>query len=318
MRKIPYSLATAMGLILACASASAADLKAFAKVTGPTIHLGDLMDGAGAAAGVLVRAAPAPGTEIVLPATLVSRLAKDNGVAITGGSAVSRIRVARAGIPVDADWVADAVRRELLNQGMTGDYEVEMRSAAQGLFIPEGYALNEVRLEHLAHNARSGRFSGTIVSPVGADRVERTAISGQAVLMTEIPVLAAAMDAGEIISDHDLDWLRVPANRVNRNAMTDATDLIGMSVKRRILPGRPVRLGDVERPRMVQRGQLIAMVVQKGAMTLTATGRAMEDGGRDDFIRVQNTATHRLVEGRVIGPNQVLVSLFGPIQTAAR
>ena len=53
------------------------------------------------------------------------------------------------------------------------------------------------------------------------------------------------------------------------------------------------------------------IVLQFGNMSLTAQGRAVEDGAKGDTIRVLNTTSNRQVEGIVVAPDTVSVSI-GP------
>ncbi|MGF1605820.1 MAG: flagellar basal body P-ring formation chaperone FlgA [Rhodothalassiaceae bacterium] len=290
--------------------AEAAQLRAFAEVDSPTITLGDLLIGAGQAADVVVRAAPEPGGQIAIATTVVQRIAATHGLDVQGTEAMMRIQVQRAGKPVDPGLVADKIRQALVHQGMRGDYDVRLGHRQLALFVPPQAPLSALRIEHLNFNDRSGRFTATLVTPAGGGREARTSVSGMAEQMTELPVLAARLAPGEVISDADLDWIRMPVRRVNRGAITHAEDLVGMSLKRRVATGQVLRAMDIEQPRMIERGQLVAMVVRSGPMTLTATGRALESGGEGDWIRIQNVSSHRVVEGRVIGPNEVAVAAF--------
>ena len=48
-------------------------------------------------------------------------------------------------------------------------------------------------------------------------------------------------------------------------------------------------------------------------MRLTATGIVMQDGADGDVVQVTNTATKKIVQGRVIGPNLVEVVTRGQV-----
>lgn len=296
--------------------AQAASLKPFAEVTGAVVHLSDLVEGADGAEDVVVRAAPEPGREVSVSASAVVRLALAHGIDMDPAS-LTRIRIARAGKPISPQLIADKMTEELLSAGLTGDFDVQLGNQRLAIYMPVEESYADIALEHVMVNERSGRFTATLVYPMGDGRVGRASVAGLAQQMTEVPVLGERLDLGDIVSETDIQWIRVPERTVRRTMVTDMDELVGLSLKRRISPGRPIRMTDLEKPRMIERGQLIAMIVRRGPMTLTATGRAMQSGGKGEWIRVQNTETHRLVEGRVIGPNEVEVGV-GPTRTAAR
>ena len=66
---------------------------------------------------------------------------------------------------------------------------------------------------------------------------------------------------------------------------------------------------------LVARNATVTIVLQTGSLSLSAVGRAVEEGSRGDTIRVLNVASNRQIEGTVVGPDTVSVSI-GPRLTA--
>ena len=62
---------------------------------------------------------------------------------------------------------------------------------------------------------------------------------------------------------------------------------------------------------LVARNANVTIVLQFGNLSLSAQGRAVEEGARGDTIRVLNTTSNRQLEGVVVGPDTVAVSI-GP------
>ena len=58
---------------------------------------------------------------------------------------------------------------------------------------------------------------------------------------------------------------------------------------------------------MVNKGSLVTMTLTGPAMLLTARGRAQENGGKGDVIRITNTHSKQVVEAVVTGPGRVMV-----------
>ena len=48
-------------------------------------------------------------------------------------------------------------------------------------------------------------------------------------------------------------------------------------------------------------------------MQLTAKGKSLENGGKGDVVRIQNTDSGKTIEAVVIGPERVAVSVNGPL-----
>ena len=110
------------------------------------------------------------------------------------------------------------------------------------------------------------------------------------------------------------------ADRITRNVITDTESLIGMTPKRFAAAGKIMRHGDVRRPRMVQKGSIVTMVLTTPHMVLTSKGRAMEQGARGDTIKIMNLKSKTMIEAEIAGANSVRVTTISnlPAIGAAR
>ena len=101
----------------------------------------------------------------------------------------------------------------------------------------------------------------------------------------------------------------------SQKAMTGATGtpmlnraaMIGMTPRRFILAGRPLRSGDMVAPKIVSRGDLVTVLLNQGPLSLTAKGKALENGAKGDVIRVVNVSSNVTIEALVTGVNEVRV-----------
>jgi flagella basal body P-ring formation protein FlgA len=87
--------------------------------------------------------------------------------------------------------------------------------------------------------------------------------------------------------------------------------VLGKEAKRQLQAGKPIRTYDVTDPQLVRKGQKVAIIVEKGSMTISASGKAMTGGAAGATVRVQNTASYALLEGEVAGPGLVKVTPGG-------
>jgi len=109
----------------------------------------------------------------------------------------------------------------------------------------------------------------------------------------------------------------VRADHVPGDVATGPKDLIGLSPKRTLTPGKPVQMADVGPPVIVRKGALLTMTLTTERMQLTATGRALDSGSLGDVVRAMNVQSKLVVEAVVIGPNRVSAQP-GAHQIAAR
>ncbi|MDA5193216.1 flagellar basal body P-ring formation chaperone FlgA [Govanella unica] len=126
--------------------------------------------------------------------------------------------------------------------------------------------------------------------------------------MTMVPGLARALMPGEIIGASDIAWVSWPTQQITQTIITDGDGLIGRAVRRPMPANVPVRFSDVQRPVLIKRGAIVTMIVKTPDMTLTTSGRAQENGGEGDLIRLTNTNSNRTVSGVVLSARDVMVS----------
>lgn len=97
--------------------------------------------------------------------------------------------------------------------------------------------------------------------------------------------------AREIISSADV------ARQVSDG--TGAEDVVGLEARITLYPNRPIRVGDVGPPAIVERNQLVTLVYATGGLRIITEGRALARGAAGDTVRVINLASRLSVSGRV-------------------
>lgn len=124
-----------------------------------------------------------------------------------------------------------------------------------------------------------------------------------------LALLAGA--AGPVLADTLVPLRTIPARAVigaDDVGLTDATIpgalgdpalVVGLEARVALYSGRPIRPGDVGPPAVVERNQVVALMFQAGAVTITAEGRALDRGGVGEVIRVMNLASRTTVSARI-------------------
>lgn len=122
------------------------------------------------------------------------------------------------------------------------------------------------------------------------------------------PVLNRPLARGEIIRGQDLQMLQLKHGASHLVYITDPGQLAGMSAKRPLRPGVPLRASDISEPRIVAKGDIVTMAFEAPGMRLSVRGKALDDGLLGASVRVLNTQTNRTVEATVVAAGYVLVS----------
>ena len=194
----------------------------------------------------------------------------------------------------------------LREQGETGDMRVFLTNRSLRLHVADDNSTT-VGIEDLALDRRTSRFSALVVAPAGDPAARRVRVTGHVFEMTEVPVLGRRLLAGTVIREGDVQWIKLRADQIQRDTITDPKDLIGLETARSLRDGRPIRVSQVRRPVMVTKGSLVTMMLTGPTMLLTARGRAQESGSKGDVIRISNTQSKQVLEAVVTGPGTVVV-----------
>lgn len=286
-------------------------LKPAVTIDGESIRLGDLWDNLGDKADTAITAAPQPGKRISLEARWLAAVAQAYAIDWRPNSAFDRVVLERSGQTVDQRVIETELREALVMEGLpaSADFEIANRNALS-IVVPANAAA-DVGVRDVVVDQRTARFSATIEVPAGSPAATRVKVSGRVFTTTRVPVLSRAMSRGDVINERDIEWAEVRDEQVRRDVLTDPAQMIGQEPRWQIRAGTPIRTTEVQKPVLVQRNSNVTLVLKTPFMTLTTMGKAIEDGGKGDTIRVTNLQTKRTIEAKVDGPGTVSVALTG-------
>ncbi|WGV99605.1 flagellar basal body P-ring formation chaperone FlgA [Vibrio sp. YMD68] len=116
--------------------------------------------------------------------------------------------------------------------------------------------------------------------------------------------LSSPLNRGEIISANDVTISMVDLHRFRRQGFSSLNMVIGAKVKRNLNVGSVIQDKDIC---VVCRNETVVIRAVKEGMAITTKGIALSDGVAGEQIRVKNSKSNRIIEGRVTGINQVTV-----------
>ena len=259
--------------------------------------------------------APAPGESVFVDAAYVSDALRGTGYYWPNMENLARIEVRRAARIVTREEMIATVREALIARGFSPDARITLDKAPASLSAPleDDTGLEVVQL---AASGSSGRFTARLKAWRGG---EMQALVGKALVMTQIIVPARPLARGEVLDESDLEPMDVPAKRAPAGAITRYADIVGMALKRPLTAGSPIRAGDLEAPRLVERGGLVTINYEVAGLRITAIGKALEAGAKNDVVAIENLKSERTVRAIITARNTVSVmtpSAFAALQTA--
>jgi len=307
MRQIAFIII----ILLTCVPtlAQAESLRQQAIIQDDVIRLGDLFNGLDRNEDHVLGTAPQPGKDIVLSARTLQRVAVAMGLSWRPVSTRDSITVKRAATIIEEDIVKSHIRDALLAEGISGNYDLILTSGSSTIILPPSMR-GTADVTKLQHDPETGWFSATLAAPSRDEPEVEAHFSGKIERLSEVPVLRDTVRNGMVIGERDIDIITIPSRLLNHDVILRAEDLKGLTPRRMIAAGKPIKEQDVESPRIVERGENVTVIYQNGPLRLTATGKALEYGAKGDIIRVVNNQTSQSIDATVSGKREVTVATF--------
>jgi len=122
-------------------------------------------------------------------------------------------------------------------------------------------------------------------------------------------VTRRALPRGAPLGPDDVQLVERDVARLHQGYLDDPSDIEGMQLKRPVTAGTVLTGSLIQAPRLVKRGQRVTLEARTGAVAVRMAGEAVSDGSRGQRIRVRALDSRRIVEGVVVSPGVVKVTL---------
>ncbi len=271
-------------------------------ITGDNITLGDVFKGVKEKdAGFVLAPAPTPNTVLTWDARTLNRVARAFNLPWRA-SATDRIEIRRLATIIDENDIQSAILTSLKNEGL--DAKVDLDFVGQKAEIILSHELQPtIEIVSSSYNPSRQTFSATLRTADDAIRK----FSGVAYPLIAIPVLDTPVRRGDLITKNMIKTINVRADELGDDIVVNPDNLVGMTPRRVLTTDTPVSISELDKPRMVDRGDLITMHYHKGPIKITAIAKAMESGTKGDIIRVMNVDSKRTLKAHVTGMREARI-----------
>jgi len=310
MKNIFYSgiILVLFGLLSSQAAMALAEVKADTIVNKSTITLGDLLDNLEYGHDIWVMNSPAPGQKTSVSTRYLASLTRQHDVYWQNSRGVNQITVTRKGKSIKHAQLEHLIAQELTSKNLSDRKNgINFNNKNALIHLPEDGSVEDISVEKFTFHQKTGKFSAMLSVPTDDGTYKTATISGRTHAISHVPTLNRQVPPGQEITELDIGWTSMPTLRIGRNIIRTKTQLIGMTPRRGVTPSTPIKLSDLKKPTIINRGTRVNILFHSGKINLTATGKAIESGGRGDIIRVMNSKSHKTIEAMVIGPGQVQV-----------
>ena len=123
----------------------------------------------------------------------------------------------------------------------------------------------------------------------------------------KVVVIRDHLARGERIQGHSLTLQKRDIATLQRGYFTRLSDVSGNISKRSLKAGTALSPSMINLPIIIQRGQAVTVRVEHPGLAVNMNGIALKKGRRGDLIKVKNSSSNKVLFGRVISSDLVLV-----------
>lgn len=289
--------------------AAAISLKGESLVTGDHITVGDVFNDIKHHADFVLAPAPKPGKDLIWNAATLNRIARAFDLPWTPDSQFTQLRIRRLASVITDREIKARLQEELKDTGLSPEtYEISLEGLSEdGLIMPYG-ADTSFALQNVDYNPTARMVRATLRSPATGPAVKTVSLYGYVVDVETIPVLKTRMRRGDIIRASDIDYIKVQTESLAHDVILNADDIIGTTPRTSLNSTSPIRSYDLQRPKIVKRGDKVTMIYSNGRVRIETIGKALEEGAKGDIIRVANGASNKTIQAEIIADRTVSVN----------
>lgn len=226
-------------------------------------------------------------------------------ICLTGFLAFAAIvSTAKAAVLVSETDIADAVKKEFVEQGVEQEMELELFGGQTSFAIDEASRF-KIMVSTLKYDELQNKFSADVEIFADGKHYAQTALQGKYYLMTEISVPARNINKGEIIGREDLKKISVRVSRVKPQFVAEEEKLLNKEAKRALKESRMISEKDIGDKVVIRKGDIVTSVYKTRNMQITAKSEALSDGSVGGKVEVMNVKSKKTMFGRVIDADTV-------------
>ncbi|VAX21276.1 hypothetical protein MNBD_NITROSPINAE04-748 [hydrothermal vent metagenome] len=206
-----------------------------------------------------------------------------------------------------AGWLSESVKSYLTGQLDRPGQAVESVkiNIPASSRAPEDYDSYDISIP------RRGRHGSRVFLLVSFSLKERIVarlnVVADVKLARDVVVAKKSISRGGTLGADDVEIVSKTVGPFEKLVEPDISKVAGMQAVRNIRAGAILRLNQISWPKMVSAGDVVSIIAKSGAMVITVTGEARQDGDRGEWIKVTNTESKKTFNAKVTGPGEVKV-----------
>ncbi len=285
----------------------ASNIKSLAVIEGDYILAKDLFDGLTRKSDTIIGSAPLPGRDMVLNARTLLRIAIALDSSWRPQTGTEQIIIRRAATIISDTTMKEEIKYALYDRGVEGDFQIVFNEQVPAMTLPQTEA-EAVQIGSFEYDPTKSLFVAELLAPSVDRPLKRQMVSGKIERIIKLPVLNKSIQGGDLIKASDINMIEIPAYKVQSDYIINEEGLIGMTSRRMMMAGEPLKQNQIMEPVLVQRGESVRISYQSGPIQLISEGKALQNGARGDLIRVTNYSSNRTIDAVIQNSGLVVVN----------
>lgn len=254
--------------------------------------------------------APLPGRKRVIESRhILARMNKSTGglPRDIGLDFPQRLEVSRKAVTIAKERIAEIAAEWVLARVPWDQENVRVAKvqANTAVVLPQGRVTYQVKspgkLDFLNTIALSVQFL------VDGQAVKRAWVTLNLEVIAPVVVVRKPMGRYQPIESQDVTVVLKDLAKLPSGYFTDPAEVIGKRVKRTVYGNTVLREDLVELPPLVNRGDVVTIIAEAGALRITARGEVKAKGRKGERISVVNLDSRKRVSARVLDARTVKV-----------
>jgi flagella basal body P-ring formation protein FlgA len=184
--------------------------------------------------------------------------------------------------------------------------EINVYYEGEDIILPPGK--KELIYKIRGSNQRAGRIPLTLQIKVNNHFQKRIRLNSRVLVSQEVVKTIRTIRKGEMISNDNIQLETIKTERPWKNAIRSIDQALGYAAGRNLPIGKILTQKFLKKPALVNRGDKILILAEKGGMKITTPGILKEDGYEDGMVQVLNIESKKLIYGRLVDANTVRVN----------
>lgn len=204
------------------------------------------------------------------------------------------------------------IAEELMHNGLGSDVQASIIGRRATDLVQRSEPII-MEVADLQADENTGRFSAILAFSTESTldkpgrKLGNLSVVGRYDEMVEVPVVKYRLGSSDVIREDDLEWQKMPQNRLKRETVLEMAQLIGKTPVRGLSPGRAIETAELQTPAIVTRNAPVRMRYQSENISIQAVGTAMQDGSMGQKIKVRNDDSGTEVDALVVDRGHVEV-----------